>query len=639
MKKYISLILAAAMALGLFGGCSPEDKALADAIYNTSLAQNAEVNESLSWDVTVEEPYAVKESNPDLSPEAIGVIGGADGPTAIYVTDGYPAEGYNDFLRVMEKLSEDFTITWKSVKQDKNKTYTETKLSLPDLRAKFFTWIETRDDGTAKVVCKIPSYVSPFINKALRGREYIAIDNAKAMDLEAAIVGEDEAAALLVTNGRIDLINLINDISLKMADKFGMPITEKNGNEYTVHIDGEALEAVSEELVSVLTSEDIIKEIESAVIAYVNSVNVTVDEEPMFSPEEINEAYEEIHKTCEEIKNNAGVYVGAIAEELKNSGLLKNGYTAVYTLNNSGLIEKARVEMELDIDVEKLTSALNEIMGIIAGTGADSFDSGIKVKGKFNVKLVNEAEYKYGGAKAEFPDFNESNTLDYYDEYIEYTKYKTALREWRFGGDFDWYDFPDYGELGDLDALKEIKITNEDTGASAVLPCKVMKDDEDYFYRIYVPADQLACVLTDTRAVWNSATMGVEIWEGDEILMYIPNADGAAAIDDIFENSQEIDDGSYSYTGSEAGNEFFEAFLDYYSEDVDIEFNSIFENDVCWVEIDTVFWYIDDYMSKLDEDGGVVIRKYRYDSDFEYDESIKDNFFYIKDNFFYICGY
>lgn len=599
MKKCLSALIAAVLILGLLSGCSPADAELYAAILRSSEAENVKETQTLTWNVDITEPVTVE------ADEA-------------YYGSWYAKEieeSQNTSLNVLKKLAEDFVIEAVTVKNG-SRAKTDLKLSKPDLRISFTAWEEATDDS-AKVICKVPTFVSPFIYKAAGDRKYIVIDTANA---EAP--GTDAAALAEYTQN-------VQKLSELIIEKLSFPLVSAadvtaEGSVYTVKFDEKALKGLADDVISILSGDEA-AEIMVDIISYFANQSAAIYGEDALSREEIAKEYSDAMK-------NAGLYCAAISQQIESSGLLKNGLTVKYTVGADGLLIRSDAEMVLDIDLEALNKAFREIMGIIMGTGTDSFDTGIVTKGKYTVTVGCSATYDYVTEAVDFPEITEENSIDFYTELSEYQEYQAAKAEW--DDSWNWYYYPEEYGLSEGEAFT---VKTLETGAEASFTAAIMEDEygDDC---IYVPLNELCALFDGFSVSWNSVTMGVEVRypstdyydEIKEVCIYIPNSNGLELLDEYECNSYfDYETYNYVYTGDILSAEVIEAYENYYSEIISAHFD---ENGKAYVDLGDFLSDIG-YLMHLD---GNTVELMNYDSWLNTYRNFDEQFEGIEDNFLYI---
>lgn len=586
MKKYLSVLLAAVLALSLFSGCAPVDSELMDALNLVAAAENVTATESLKFSVETIEPYS------DAYFE-------------------YIAESINSDFALAEKLGNRFEIQTETQKQGSISSI-EYKLIMPDLRTKVNMWGNVKEDGTVQSVVKIPSYITPIMLDSGLTKKYISIDTSKMNEMEQ-----------LASFDMKGYTEIINNLSLKLVDKITFPVTEKNGNTYTVKLDGNTLEGLTKDIMAILAEDDIANEICSAYYILIEMALASSEAEVDFP------AFEEFTAMYKDGLTQAQPYADAICAAIIESGLLQNGFKSVYTLNSNGLVEKAETEFVIDLDFAKIETAFNKIDDVVAGTVG--LETPPEKSGKFKITVQSTADYTYGNAQVNFPELTEENTVDYYADLMEYTEYNEARTAWYDEQYWSWIsnvpkyvfyeDSEEYGYYGEHKVLSEIKLKNADTGLEETLPVDTVVLDTEpfpYNYFYYVELEKVVPFFTDLEMTWNEETLCYELRCGD-ILIAVPSIEAAYRLSEIEETGE--------YTG-----EYYDSSYSDYRRNGRIMYARNFVDGKCYIDIE----YLTDLLQQLSfydnryqykyEDDTLFIRKEEY-KPFVYDKDMSGNFF------------
>lgn len=617
MKKHISLILALILALSLLPGCTPADLALWEAMKRTNEAESYTLTSSLVWDVDVHEP--IRTENTAYYSEA---------ETLLSLMDLYGLgarnrdERSNSVLNILDLLAQDMTIDATTVKNGDD-FKVDLRFAKPDLRLFFTFWQQMEEGAVARQIFKIPSL---FISPATRGKEYLVMDiAAQAEDLQASTEYTESVGAL------------VEYITNSLSSLAGKAEVTGNANVYTVHIDTPALLRIANEAIDAISTPegaalviDVYTKYMENVIAELETIS-DEDTEELIANMEFPTA-EEARAIYDEAMKDAKLYAEAIGEQVEKSGLIKNGVTLKYTVNSDGLIEKTESEIVLDIDVEALSAAFAEILAIISGTGADTFtDPYTTTKGSFTVSFRSTSVYDYSPAEVVMPETNERNSVDIYTEQAEYQEYQNAQIEWnrkwqRYGIPIYLYDEENPDNL-------PLTVRNLANGKETVItPVR------NEYGQIYFPVRALVNVLDDASVSWNQTLMAAElsaVVDGIKYTYIIPNEDGKAYYNAYFEGPWDWSDEDGKYLGDALSDEYIaEARKTFSWNEDDSEYydwllysNSYYdETGTAYVAAFNTLAYRLGYVLNLE--GTVLNIDFEENEQFEYDESIEDNFFY-----------
>lgn len=607
MKKNISLILALVMALSLLPGCTPADAALWAAMKRTGEAENYTLTTGMSWDVTVHEPFH----------------------TDILIDDGFytPEETaemdkvFNGFINVLGLLAQDMTLDATTVKNGDD-FKVDMRFAKPDLRLFFTFWQQMEEGAVARQIVKIPSL---FITSATRGKDYIVFN--KSNDTEQLQASAEYAESLN------KLAEYVGKRLSPLADEAEVT---GSANVYTVRIDATTLLKIADETVDAITSDE---GTDLVIDVYAKYMENVVEQLATVSGESVEElraemelpTAEEARAIYDEAMRDAKLYVEAIGEQIEKSGLLKNGVTLRYTVNSDGLIEKAESEIVLDIDVEALTAAFTEIFAIFDGTGADTYTNPYySTKGSFTVTFKTTSIYDYSPTEVTMPEITEQNSVDIMAELAEYQEYTDARYEWN--RKWQRYTLPVY--LYDEENPDNLPLTvrNLSNGKETVItPVK-------NGYNLYFPVKELVNVLDDATVTWNQTLMAVElstVVDGEKRTYIIPNDNGKAYYEAYFEGPWDwSEENGNGYVGDVLSDEYIseaqrtliqtEDNYEYYK--WMLYYRSYFdENGTSYINPSIL---TNDLGYVLNLEGTVLSIDFEENEQFEYDESIEDNFFY-----------
>ncbi len=572
MKKLIALTVSAVMAATMFSGCTETDMALWKALEASSKAENTVTTLTLKPKLEITEP--IVETYID------------DGDTYSYFSkddEASVAEEETAAVNMMADFIKDLTVTVSTAK-DNDKISVNILAAKPDIEAEARLWAETGEDY-AKLTAKSP-YLFEIGSEVFK--DYLTIDSRT---LEKA--GGEDSVMKKVEIPEIDLSPIVETVDYSLVKS----ASEENGlTVYAVELNDSVLDGLTEEFLSKLGGS-----------AAVNLASALISSQLKESGQDVS--LQNVKDEINSVIPQAEEARKAFFEELKSSGLLKNGLTLNYYVNKNGLIEKIQGQLRVDIDMN--TEVVKYIFDELFWESR-YFDTA----GKLRLTVDFSESCSYGGAKVELPETTEENSVDIGVDYAEYSKYQKYMDEelpkWNNNHPSDEY-------AKERNPYSPITFKNLENGKEIVLAPGLVSDDTG----IAFPLTELCSIMDNVEVRWNDKTFGLEIEQeiGSDYfgpykrINYIPNQNGELLLEQYMNASlsEELEEifRSYFYGCYMVGGFYFD------------------ENGKSYIDFDALFSGLG-YICKLEGNTvSFVGRNMLWET---LSEGMEDNFFYALEN-------